>query len=92
VCCFRAGERKICSDACGTSSIRLPYRTKADLVPVTPAFLAIDALEQAVIRGSTGPSIWRIWFADLSRKRLSALTAGLRNALVAYSEDRSGTV
>jgi hypothetical protein len=63
--------------------------TAADLGEFTPAFLAIDALEHAVIRGSTGPSIWRIWFADFSRTRLSALATDLREALAAYSEDRS---
>jgi hypothetical protein len=65
--------------------------TKPELARFTPAFLAINALEMAVIEGSTGPSIWRWWFADFSRKRLSTLTSDLRDALAAFTGDTPGS-
>lgn len=45
------------------------------------ALQAVVDVNELANSGSAGASIWRTWFADVSRKKLSAALAELRSAL-----------
>jgi hypothetical protein len=51
----------------------------------TRALEAVEALDVlAALGGYGGPSIWRIWFVDVRRKRLSEMAEELREALTPF--------
>lgn len=45
------------------------------------ALQAVVHVNELASSGSAGPSIWRTWFADVSRQKLSGALNELRNAL-----------
>lgn len=64
---------------------KLLAESKRENVPpfesFTRAIVAVDAVGVLAYGGSSGRSIWRIWFADVSRKRLSKVMEDLHAAL-----------
>jgi hypothetical protein len=69
---------------------RLEARSSTE-APATPAFnhllesiSAFDALADR--NGVGGRSIWRLWFADVSRKRLERTADQLRQSLAALAD------
>jgi hypothetical protein len=53
------------------------------------AIAAVGGVDGLASQGSVGPSIWRIWFSDVSRKGLSRAIAELRAAMEPFTTDRN---
>ncbi len=56
----------------------------ADFETYRRAVEAVGGVNALASGGNAGPSIWRIWFADVSRKRLSPAVEELRSALAPF--------
>jgi hypothetical protein len=71
---------------------RLLAESKAQNVPADYGMYlrAIEAdtgVYDLASRGTAGPSIWRIWFADVNRKQLAQSLDELRDALALFTAE-----
>jgi hypothetical protein len=64
--------------------------TSSSEAPTTPAFRrlleSISAFDALADRRNLGLSIWNMWFADVSRKRLEMTADELRQSLAAFAD------